>query len=66
MRDIDLPGISRNPRPNRGGLPFARGMTPCLSIHLPMAELLGSGQVIQDGYDGDTSVASLSSSITYT
>lgn len=65
-------GASRNlrspmgSRSNSGGLPFAQGITLCLSIHLPMAELLSSGQVVQNVSGRDTSTIPPSSNSTST
>lgn len=53
-------------RPNPGGLPSGLGMTPWLSIHLPIAELLSSGQVVQNLSDNEASTASPLSSTTST
>lgn len=51
-RNFRSPAGSRS---NSGGSPFGQGMTPCLSIHLPIVELLSSGQVVQNVSGGDTS-----------
>jgi hypothetical protein len=49
-----------------GGLPFAQGMTPRSSIHLPITALLSSGQVVQNFSDSDTSTILPLSSTTST